>query len=158
MSTLSLITLPNPLLRQKTTVVKTTDIVNLQSLIDDMIETMYSSDGIGIAAPQVGQSIRLVIIHTDKGALPLINPLILKHSHKTEISEEGCLSVPGIFGLVHRYTKIKIAAQNRHGEKIRFDATHLFARIIQHEIDHIDGILFIDKMEKKTSKKGGKYY
>lgn len=117
-------------------------------MIDNMIATMYDVDGVGIAAPQVGENIRLAII-TDKGeAIPIINPKIIRRSLRQDTTEEGCLSVPGLYGQVKRSLLVTIMALDRDGEEYRLSANGLTARIIQHEIDHLDGILFIDKAQK----------
>ncbi len=113
-------------------------------LILDMEKTMHENDGIGLAAPQVNSSVRLVIINTDQGILPLINPVIRRRSWKKEIMEEGCLSIPGVYGMVKRPIKIKVRALNAEGVPINFEASGMFARVIQHEVDHINGVLFID--------------
>jgi len=125
----------------------------LQQLILDMDETMKKEDGIGLAAPQVGHNINMVLIGTHDGTLVLINPKILRKSWKKDVAEEGCLSFPKIFGLVSRHKKIRVTAFNRDGKKIKFLAEDLFARVIQHEIDHLRGILFIDKAKKITKGK-----
>ena len=117
-------------------------------LISDMKETMIAKDGIGLAAPQVNESIRLIVINTKDGVLPLINPQIIKRSWRKCLGEEGCLSAPGIYGQVKRYYGIVVKAYSPEGEAVSFKATGLFARVIQHEIDHLDGILFIDKAKK----------
>lgn len=142
---------PTPSLRQKSKPVKDFSAPEIQNLIPDLIHTMYKKDGIGIAAPQVGVNIRMVVINTADGPMILINPEITFKSKKMESEEEGCLSVPGVYGFVKRYQKIKVKALTYNGKHVNFSAENLFARIIQHEIDHIDGILFIDKAEKLTS-------
>lgn len=114
-----------------------------------MTETMHGADGVGLAAPQIGQNIRLAIIA--KEAIPdkkdwiLINPKITKHSWKRTRNEEGCLSIPGVKKEVSRFAKITVKALNEKGQSLSFQAENLFARVIQHEIDHLDGILIIDK-------------
>jgi peptide deformylase len=120
-------------------------------LIGDMIETMYDAPGVGLAAPQIGQSIRLVIItlgleikHPEPKAL--INPEIVSHGEMKELCQEGCLSVPEENGDVPRWTEITVRALDENGEQIEFDARNMTARIIQHEIDHLNGILFIDRL------------
>ena len=115
-----------------------------------MIPTMYGDDGIGLAAPQVANNIRICIIgkQADKSLgsdLVLVNPVWTKNNKKTNIDDEGCLSVPGKFGKVKRYTDIHVDAWDRHGNPLSFDAKQFFARVVQHEVDHLDGILFIDK-------------
>lgn len=121
-----------------------------QLFLDAMIQKMIKARGVGLASPQIGKNIRAIIIQPDpyKDPLVLINPEIVKKSVATEESEEGCFSVPGIYGLVKRHRKISIRAFNRHGRKFEFDAKDFDSFVLQHEIDHLDGILFIDKAEK----------
>lgn len=106
---------------------------------------MYEEDGIGIASPQVGENIRLVVISTSNGPLVMVNPEILKKSWRAETAEEGCLSVRGVFGPVKRARSVTVKFTDRDGKKQQLDTSGLFARVIQHEVDHIDGILFIDR-------------
>ncbi len=120
-----------------------------------MTETMYKSDGVGIAAPQVGASIMLCVIAKQfagtKTDLTLVNPVWEKKSLLKTSDTEGCLSVPGVFGEVKRYKKIKVNALDRDGNKIEFLANNFFARIVQHEVDHLNGILFIEKAKNVHS-------
>ncbi len=141
---------PDPLLRQRSHEVPPQALTEkaTQVLIDDMIETMWKEDGIGIAAPQVGESRRIVIITENNKAIPLINPIITSRSFSKDTMEEGCLSVPGFYGPVKRSTRVNIKALDRHGAPVQFRAEGLPARIIQHEIDHLDGVLFIDRAKK----------
>ena len=124
----------------------------IKKLAGDMIETMYAKDGVGLAAPQVGQSLAICVITgkytSDKTDLVLINLEWEKMSLRKTVDEEGCLSVPNMFGEVKRYKKIKVRGQNIKGEKIEFPAEDFFARVLQHEIDHLNGILFIEKAKK----------
>lgn len=143
-------TIPSEVLRKVSKPIPVLDVPKIKSLISDLTETMHEKDGLGIAAPQIGKSIRLIIINTKDGAIAMINPKILKKSWKKNIDEEGCLSVPGVFGLVKRHSVITVSAINKDSKNIHFDAKGLFARVIQHEIDHLDGILFIDKAKKIT--------
>jgi len=117
----------------------------LKKLMDDMAETMYQNDGVGIAAPQIGKAIRLVIIdcQDEHGLIELINPVITFREGKA-LDTEGCLSVPNIFGEVERAAKVKVEFLNRRGKKQHLTATGLLARCIQHELDHLEGQLFID--------------
>ncbi len=152
---LNIITNPNPnlRLRSKEITVKELEDVGLQKLIDDMIPTMHDDDGVGLAAPQIDQQIRLVIIGKEafkKTGMPvqdmaLINPEFSPTSDKKEWEQEGCLSVPGVFGNVERFVEGTVNALDRHGNSMEFSANKFLARVIQHEIDHLDGILFIDK-------------
>ena len=117
----------------------------LKKLMDDMAETMHQNDGVGLAAPQIGKSIRLVVIdcQDDHGLIELINPVIT-FREGTALDTEGCLSVPNIFGEVERSAKVKVEFLNRRGKKQHLTATGLLARCIQHELDHLEGQLFID--------------
>jgi len=120
----------------------------LHILLDDMLETMRKTDGVGIAAPQVGVLRRAVIVAPpDQPHLELINGEILSMEGSAE-GNEGCLSVPGIFGVVKRPTKITCRAQDRNGKTFTFTATGYAARIVCHELDHLEGILFTDKVER----------
>ena len=114
-------------------------------LIGDMLETMYDKYGVGLAAPQVGVLKKIVVIDVGEGPIVLINPEIVETSGE-QTGEEGCLSVPNVRGEVERPKKIEVAAQDRHGRKFTFKAEGFFANICCHEFDHLDGILFIDKM------------
>ncbi|HLD81904.1 MAG TPA: peptide deformylase [Patescibacteria group bacterium] len=149
MKKLKIVKLPDERLRKKSKNLKSEDISRMKEYIDALIAAMFEYDGIGIASVQVGHMIRLVIISTDSGPLCLVNPEIVKHSHETDTEEEGCLSVPKLFAPVKRSKKIKVEALDINGKKIKFEASGLFARVIQHEVDHINGILFVDKAEKE---------
>ena len=140
---------PNAVLRRKAKAVHLKLLANpaIQTLIDDMAATMWEADGVGIAAPQIGESVRIVIITSGREAVPLINPRILYRSLRRETLEEGCLSVPGFYGSVKRAWSIHVTAYTRAGKKIKFKAEGLPARIVQHEIDHINGILYIDRAD-----------
>lgn len=149
----------NPVLRQRAREVEDFGDPVFQKLIDDMILTMYEKDGIGLAAPQINQGLRLIVTtpdphnfdyyrksHTE--AIILVNPIIAQHSFFKESGDEGCLSVPNLFGDVKRWKSVTVNYQDRNGEKKKIKATGLQARVFQHEIDHINGILFIDKANK----------
>jgi len=149
---LKIVTIPDPILSKKTALVKNFD-EGLKKLTAEMIETCKKAIGIGLAAPQIGKSIRLCIINLEHlGIAPfaLVNPKIVKKSWKKIEMEEGCLSIPGVFGIVKRPVKITVEAQNLEGEKNQFVADGLLSRVIQHEIDHLDGILFTSKMTRRT--------
>ena len=115
----------------------------LRRTLDDMAETMYARDGVGIAAPQVGLSIRAVVIDVDKKRYDLINPEII-FREGSEVDTEGCLSVPEIYGEVERSERVMVEYLNRYGKPQSLEADGLLARCIQHELDHLDGQLFID--------------
>lgn len=149
---------PNPILRKKNVLVKHFD-DELKTLIQNMFKTMLQADGIGLAAPQIGKNIRLFIVNT-KDLLTdtddfqvFINPVITFTSQETAIDEEGCLSIPKIYTPVKRHVSVIIKAQDVNGKEFVQKADKLLARIIQHEFDHLNGVLFIDKvlaLNKKT--------
>jgi peptide deformylase len=121
----------------------------LQSLVERMFEIMYETDGVGLAAPQVGISKRVVVVDSRQSPeekMVLVNPSIAKREGE-ELMQEGCLSVPGAFTDVKRSARVEVVAQDLTGEKIRFTAEGFLARIIQHEVDHLDGLLFIDRLD-----------
>ncbi len=131
---------------------------DIQQLILDMEETMKKKDGAGLAAPQVGQSIRLIVVADEKKIISMINPRLTKKSWAKETEEEGCLSVLNkkgeiIYALVERCKKINCVYLDPQGNKKKISAEKMLARVIQHEIDHLDGVLFIDKIVQKKSVK-----
>ncbi len=134
-------------LRQKAKpVTEVTD--TIRTLLDDMAETMYASEGVGLAAPQVGISRRIIVVDVGEGLIELINPVLLK-GHGKQIGEEGCLSVPGYFAPVERYKTIFVEGLDRDGHSVQIKAKDFTAVALQHEMDHLDGILFIDKAKKE---------
>lgn len=120
----------------------------LHTVLNDMAETMYAAEGVGLAAPQVGILRRYCIVDAGDGLVELINPVIVGKSG-SQTGEEGCLSLPGQYGIVTRPLKVTVRAQNRYGENITVSAEGLKARAFCHEIDHLDGILYIDREEHK---------
>lgn len=135
-----------PVLRKKAKKVEVIDEKILQ-ILDDMADTMYNADGVGLAAPQVGILKRIVVIDIGDGLLELINPEIIETSGE-QIGEEGCLSVIGESGIVRRANIVKVRAYNRKGQLFEIEGEELLARAFCHEIDHLDGILYVDKVEK----------
>lgn len=136
---------PNPVLRKKCQeVAEITD--EIRNLSQDMKETMRRKDGLGLAAPQIGELKRIIIVQTANGAEVFINPKITGKSKETEIREEGCLSFPGLFLKIKRAGEIEMEFLDLRGEKKEIKAEGLSARIFQHEIDHLDGILLIDRI------------
>ncbi len=116
----------------------------LHQVLDDMAETMYDAEGVGLAAPQVGILRRYCIIDTGDGLIELINPVIVEKSDETQTGNEGCLSIPDRYEVVTRPMKVTVRAQNRYGENFTVTGEGLKARAMCHEIDHLDGILYID--------------
>ena len=171
MAKLKLYEYPHPILKQKTEKVAAVD-DEIRKLLDDMLETMYESNGCGLAAPQVGISKKIVVIdiaHEDEEPAPLymVNPEIVWCSEETEVCEEGCLSVPGQRAEVERPAKVKIRYLDYNGNQRELLAEDFLAVAAQHELDHLDGILYIDhisrlkrqmllkKLEKFRKEKGG---
>lgn len=122
------------------------------TLIKDMEETMYEAQGVGLAAPQVGILKRIVVIDVGEGIIKLINPEIIL-SEGSQLDDEGCLSVPGEQGEVERPNRVRVKALNEKGEKIEVEGEGLLARALCHEIDHLDGILFVDKIKNTEGSK-----
>lgn len=155
MALLPIATVPDPILRRKAR--KVNDFgPELQKLIDDMVETMREAPGVGLAAPQVNSSLRVIVVEygdEDDESAPLklytvINPEIVRSSQEKEVGPEGCLSIPGFQGEVERLSDIIIKGQNRFGRPVRIKAGGWLARIFQHEIDHLDGVLFTDRADR----------
>lgn len=147
MPLLKILTQPNPILRKKSAEINLEIVKNreFKNLISSMAKTMIKTDGVGLAAPQIGKNIRLAVINSRDGVFCLINPKFTKKSWAREFGQEGCLSIPGIFGMVKRHKKVSLTYYNQDGKKIKLTAEGMMARVIQHEVDHLDGILFIDK-------------
>ncbi|HEV2146796.1 MAG TPA: peptide deformylase [Longimicrobiaceae bacterium] len=121
----------------------------LLRLIDDMFETMYQAEGVGLAAPQVGVSRRVLVVDVhDEEVKPfaLINPRVVEASPETEKGEEGCLSIPGLSALVERPAHVAVEGLDREGNRVRVEGGGLLGRCLQHEIDHLEGVLFIDRV------------
>jgi len=136
----------DPILRKTSKVVKNID-ERTQILIDDMLDTMYKANGVGLAAPQVGILKRIIVIDVGHGPLILINPEVVEANGEVE-DREGCLSVPGKEGNVIRPQYVKVNAQDREGNPIEIQGENLLARALCHEIDHLNGILYTDKVVK----------
>ena len=154
-----IVTLPEPVLRRKAHTVTKVD-KNLQTLIDDMVETMRDAPGVGLAAPQIGLSERIIVVEyyereedeekedAPKKVWALLNPEIINSSEETLLGVEGCLSIPGLVGEVERHAAIQLKGLNRHGKPVKIKAEGWLARIFQHEIDHLNGILFPDRAKR----------
>jgi peptide deformylase len=138
--------LDDEVLRKKSKRVEKID-GRIQTLLDDMAETMYKAEGVGLAAPQIGILRRVIVIDVGEGLLKLINPELISYSGE-QIDIEGCLSIPDVHGEVKRPESVVVRALNEKGEKKDIAANGLLARALCHEIDHLNGVLFIDKAEK----------
>jgi peptide deformylase len=157
MSILKIARMGHPVLRARARKVEAAEVKSpaFQKLVDDMIETMREYDGIGLAAPQVHEGVRLALIGIEDGrgqdhsirVLPVVNPEIAPVGKETEEDWEGCLSLPKLRGRVVRPSHIQIRALDRRGNKMELDLEGYPARVAQHEIDHLDGVLFIDRMK-----------
>lgn len=151
----TIVTLPDPLLRRKSRPVTKFD-AHLQTLVDDMIETMRVAPGVGLAAPQVGVSDRVIVVEygddededIPKKLYALVNPEIKSFSQEAEVGVEGCLSVPGLLGEVERSLAVTVKGLNRHGQPMRVKVKGWLARVFQHEIDHLNGVVFSDRATK----------
>ena len=150
---LPIITEPDPVLRQPAAPIEHID-ENVKRLARDMIETMHRARGVGLAAPQVHQGIRLIVVWSpeDQKVTPMVNPILTKKSFRKYIDQEGCLSIPGVWGKVKRHRSVTVEFVDLEDKKQMIQAEMLHARIIQHEIDHLEGILFTDKVIGALSK------
>jgi peptide deformylase len=152
MAVLEILTYPHPKLRRKSVPIENIG-GNVEKLLDDIAETMYHAPGIGLAAPQVGLNLRVCVIdvsprdENSEGLIELINPVIIS-AEGVQMEEEGCLSIPGFVSQVKRKAIVKVRALNRSGKPFEIEGTGLLARAFQHEIDHLDGILFIDRLSR----------
>jgi peptide deformylase len=144
MSLLRLHLLGSPVLRQRSAEVRTVD-DDVRRLVDDMFETMDAAQGVGLAANQIGVARRVAVVDADEDRFEMIDPVIVESEGRVT-AEEGCLSIPEVYGDVSRPERVVLEATDRHGNRFRKEATGLKARAIQHEIDHLDGILFLDHL------------
>ena len=146
MAVLSIVTRPEAVLRQKTRKVTSID-DSIQRLIDNMVDTMRAASGVGLAAPQIGISLRLAVIEIpDEDVIVLINPEIVKKGGQRRI-DEACLSIPGYQGTIKRSEWVKVKALDRRGKEFRIKGEELLVQALEHEIDHLDGILYVDHLE-----------
>ncbi len=135
---------PSPVLRKKSKAVKRVSL-EIVRLIDDMIETMQAAPGVGLAAPQVGELVRVIVADIGEGPIALVNPKIVKKSGKQTFTE-GCLCLPGVEAPVERASQVVVTGLARSGKGVRIEAKGLLATVLQHEIDHLDGLVFIDRV------------
>lgn len=147
MAILTLVIMDNPVLHQKAKRVRTID-GSIQKLIDDMIDTMHDIGGAaGLAAPQVGVPLQVIVVETpEEDVITLINPEVVKSLGERDV-EEGCLSLPGYRGEIKRSESVTVKGRDRHGKQIRIKAEGLLAQALEHEIDHINGVVYIDHLE-----------
>jgi len=148
MAVLPICHLPDPVLKRKAKRVPSVD-SSIQRLVDDMVETMQQANGVGLSAPQVGISLRVVVLQMP-GTEPIaiINPKIVRRTGEREVTE-GCLSIPGYAGEIKRSVSVTVKGQTRQGKAIRLKATGLMAEALEHELDHLNGILYIDHIESQ---------
>jgi len=159
MSILKVARMGHPVLRERARPVDTSELKDplFQKLIDDMVETMHEYHGVGLAAPQVHEGVRLFVAVLDdepdseSDATVIINPDIIPNASDKREGWEGCLSIPDIRGMVPRFTDITVLALDRHGKKIELKLKDFSARVAQHETDHLDGVLFFDRMTSMQS-------
>ncbi|MGC8461411.1 MAG: peptide deformylase [Candidatus Dormibacteria bacterium] len=144
MAVLTIITQENPHIRRKANRVPRVD-ASVQKLMDDLLETMLANNGVGLAAVQVDVPLRVIVVKVDNQVFQLANPEMVR-AEGEQIGYEGCLSVPGMIGEVARAERVVVKGLNRHGKEVRIKGSELLARAFQHEIDHLDGILFLDKL------------
>jgi peptide deformylase len=145
---------PDPILREKAKRIKTFD-AKLRKLVGDMFETMHANKGVGLAAPQIGQPIRVLVAELEPDPeekergfkVALCNPEIVKASEETDTAPEGCLSIPGWIGEVPRHVVVTVKGQTPEGKEVRIKAQDYYARVLQHEVDHLNGVLFTDRIE-----------
>lgn len=138
-------TITNPVLREKSVPVQKVD-SRIKKMISKMVKTMKDSEGCGLAAPQIGENIQVMIGIIGKKTIAMVNPVILSHSTQTNFDDEGCLSIPGEYGKVERWNDIEVEFLDERGVKMRRKLSMFDARVVQHEIDHLNGVLFTDRM------------
>ncbi|WP_217270663.1 peptide deformylase [Kroppenstedtia pulmonis] len=142
-----IVLVPDPILKEKAkTVTKFNS--RLHKLLDDMADTMYDAPGVGLAAPQVGISKRVIVVDDGQGLIEVVNPELSRMSGEQLDPPEGCLSIPGLLGEVRRAEKVHLKGQDRNGEPFELEAEGYLARILQHEVDHLNGVLFTDIAER----------
>ena len=152
---IQILTLPNETLRKVSHMVEIDEIKSESTLklIEDLKETMIEENGVGIAAPQIGVNKQIIIVETESGPKAFFNPIVVKHSLRKVENEEGCLSVPGVFGIVRRYRGVIVQAYDENAQQVSIELKGFPAIVFQHEIDHLNGILFIDKVIRFTDHK-----
>ena len=150
MAIYQIVEIGSEVLREKSVEVKQVT-PNIVKLIENMLETMYDADGVGLAAPQIGVAKRVIVIDVGEGPIEMVNPVIVDREGEA-VDEEGCLSIPGVTGQVARATRVRVQGLDREGQLKELIAEDLLARAFQHEIDHLEGVLFVDKATKTKRK------
>ncbi len=148
----TILTNPDPRLRERSREVDASAVrtPEFQTFADEFAAFMLKSDGVGLAAPQIGRLERIIAVQEKDKIGVYANPEIVKSSPAMQLGEEGCLSVPGTYGMVERHKRVRVRALDRHGRKVEFDVVGFPAVVFQHEIDHLNGVLFIDKVKEYT--------
>lgn len=144
-----IVKIPNDVLRQKATDVAKVN-KRVRTVAENMVRIMKKANGVGLAAPQIGLLERIIVIAPEGKPIVLINPVIKDSSEETEVAEEGCLSIPGLYGDVERPLEVEIEAYDIKGRAVAYTVEGFAARVVQHEVDHLDGVLFIDKVNTAT--------
>ena len=155
MSVLTIVTKGTPVLHQRAAEVDPKEIATpvFQKLIADMVETMYAAKGVGIAATQIGKGLRIFIAESPEGPIAMVNPVFVKKSAAMANDQEGCLSIPKKYDDVMRHKSVTIKALSADGKPVQFTAHGMFARILQHELDHLDGKLYVDRIAEQRELK-----
>lgn len=144
MAVYQILTIGDPLLRERSKEITKFN-ANLEKLLTNMADTMYDAEGVGLAAPQIGVLKRAIVVDVGEGLIEIVNPKVVEREGE-EDAQEGCLSVPERQGVVQRSKRVKVKGRDRHGQEIIVEGEGLLARALQHEIDHLDGILFVDRI------------
>ncbi len=145
MAVLPILKVGNPILKKQSNPISKID-KNIKNLIQDMFDTKAEAEGVGLAAPQVGENVRLIVLNMGDGPFEIINPVIIDEVGE-QVGVEGCLSVPGFYGDVTRFLQVTVGGINSKGKKVKVSGEGLLARALQHEIDHLDGVLYLDRAE-----------
>ena len=145
MAVLPILKVGNPILKKQSNPISKID-KNIKNLIQDMFDTLAEAEGVGLAAPQVGENVRLIVLNMGDGPFEIINPVIIDEVGE-QVGVEGCLSVPGFYGDVTRFLQVTVGGINSKGKKVKVTGEGLLARALQHEIDHLDGVLYLDRAE-----------
>lgn len=155
---MQIITHPSPILAARAEEITPSTDAGLRQLVRQMAEAMYENQGIGLAAPQLGIHKRVIVFDIDDELAAICNPVIIERSDEVEVDDEGCLSVPGINVPIERSVSIVCEGQNIDGGRVVLEAQHLLARVIQHEIDHLDGVIILDRLTPEQRKAAVRAY